>query len=73
MISIIKMLIIKVMGDVDHQGVDQEDNTTKGESTNSCVIPHNKLMSEAAFFRSCLWTYYRMTGNLMEEKVDKSL
>ena len=54
-------------GDVDHQddGVDQDDNATKGES---CVIPHNKLTNEAAFFRSCLYTYYRTT-DLMEEKL----
>ena len=47
--------MMKPTDDIDHQDddVDQDDDATTGELTN-CVIPHDKLLSEAAFFWSCL-------------------
>ena len=69
-------------GGVDHQDhnvdrqdddVDQDGDTTKGELTSTCVIPHNKLTSEAAFFWSCLCTYYHGLGDKGEQYLSKIL
>ena len=66
---------------IDHQDnnvdcqddVDQDDDTTKRDSVNSCVIPHNKLTSEAAFFWTCLCTYHHSLGDKGEQYLSKIL
>ena len=60
---------------VDHQcdDVDQVADTVKGELTDSCVIPHNKLTSEAAFFWTCLCTYYHSLCDKGEQHLSKIL
>ena len=60
---------------VDHQcdGVDQVADTAKGELTDSCVIPHNKLTSEVAFFWTCLCTYYHSLCDKGEQHLSKIL
>ena len=59
----------------DHQGddVDQDDDTTKRDLIDSCVIPQNKLTSEAAFFWNCLCTYYHSLGDKGEQHLSKIL
>ena len=61
--------------DTDHQGVDvgHQDDVDQNEPTNSCVIPHNKLTSEAAFFWSCLCTYYHSLGDKGEQYLNNIL
>ena len=72
--------MMKPIDDIGHQhddidqddDVDQDDDATAGELTN-CVIPHNKLSSEAAFFWSCLCTYYHSLGDEGEQYLSKIL
>ena len=72
--------MMKPIDDIDHQhddidqdgGVDQDNDATTGQLTN-CVIPHDKLSSEAAFFWSCLCTYYHSLGDEGEQYLSKIL
>ena len=62
----------ELMKPVD-QTIGSEEDDTQEDLSNSCVIPYDKLTSEAVFFWSSLCTYYHSLGDEGEQYLNKIL